>query len=357
LSAPSHRKEGAVDKNDGIGAQGGLTLDYREEDHMFTRTSLLAAVALAAGLAGAAHAQPYPSKTVRVVVPFPAGGGTDILARPLAQKLNEAWGQPVFVDNRAGAGSTIGNTLVARAAPDGYTLLLMSASISVVPAIYRNLPYDTVKDLAAITLLMHTPYVLVVHPSMPTKSVRDLIRLAKSKPGQVIYGSAGAGTITHFTVELFRSMAKIDILHVPFKGGAPSLQALMSGEVQMVMNVMPEVLPHLRAGGRMRPLGVSSAKRMEVTADLPTITEAGVPGFESVVWFVLMAPAGTPPAIIAGINGEVNRILRDPELLGFYRNLGYGPLGGTPEAAGEQVKREIARWAKVAREAGIKPVD
>jgi tripartite-type tricarboxylate transporter receptor subunit TctC len=158
-------------------------------------------------------------------------------------------------------------------------------------------------------------------------------------------------------VELFRSLAKIDILHVPFKGGAPSLQALMSGEVQMVMNVMPEVLPHLRAGGRMRALGVSSAKRMEVTPELPTIAEAGVPGFESVVWFMLLAPAGTPNALIAGINGEVNRILRDPKLLAYYANLGYGPLGGTPEAAREQLTREIARWAKVAKEAGIKPVD
>jgi tripartite-type tricarboxylate transporter receptor subunit TctC len=323
---------------------------------MFTRASLLA-VALGVGFAGAACAQPFPTKAVRVVVPFPAGGGTDILARPLAQKLHDAWGHPVFVDNRAGAGSTIGNTLVARAAPDGYTLLLMSASLSVVPAIYRHLPYDTLKDLAPISLLMHTPYVLVVHPSMPTKSVGELVRLAKSKPGQVIYGSAGAGTITHFTVELFRSLAKIDILHVPFKGGAPSLQALMSGEVQMVMNVMPEVLPHLRAGGRMRALGVSSAKRMELTPELPTIAEAGVPGFESVVWFALLAPAGTPHAVITEINSEVNRILRDPEVLGYYRNLGYGPLGGTPEEAGVHLKREIARWAKVAKEAGIKPVD
>jgi tripartite-type tricarboxylate transporter receptor subunit TctC len=328
------------------------------EDYvMRIRAALVAVVTLAAGLAGAAYGQQFPVKTVRMVVPFPAGGGTDILARPLAQKLHEAWGQPVFVDNRPGAGSTIGNALVARAAPDGYTLLLMSASLSVVPAIYRHLPYDTLKDLAPISLLMHTPYVLVVHPSMPTKSVVELIRLAKQKPGQILYGSAGAGTITHFTVELFRSLAKIDILHVPFKGGAPSLQALMGGEVQMVMNVMPEVLPHLQAGGRMRALGVSSAKRMEMTPDLPTIAEAGVPGFESVVWFALLAPAGTPHNIIAGINGEVNRILRNPELLELYRNLGYGPLGGTPEAAGEQLKREIARWAKVAKEAGIKPVD
>jgi len=324
---------------------------------MRARATLLAVVALAAGLAGAAHAQSFPTKTVRMVVPFPAGGGTDILARPLAQKLHEAWGHPAFVDNRPGAGSTIGNTLVARAAPDGYTLLLMSASLAVVPAIYRKLPYDTVKDLAPISLLMHTPYVLVVHPSMPTKSVGELIRLAKARPGQIIYGSAGAGTITHFTVELFRSLAKIDILHVPFKGGAPSLQALMGGEVQMVMNVMPEVLPHLQAGGRMRALGGSSAKRMEVTPELPTIAEAGVPGFESVVWFALLAPAGTPQAIIAGINADVNRILRNPELLEYYRNLGYAPLGGTPEAAGEQIKREIARWAKVAKEARIKPVD
>jgi len=324
---------------------------------MCTRASLLAVVTLVAGLAGVAHAQPFPAKAVRVVVPFPAGGGTDILARPLAQKLNEAWGQPVYVDNRAGAGSTIGNALVAHAAPDGYTLLLMSASLSVVPAIYRNLPYDTLRDLVPISLLMHTPYVLAVHPSMPTKSVKELIRLAKAKPGQIFYGSAGAGTITHFTVELFKSMAKVDIVHVPFKGGAPSLQALMGGEVQMVMNVMPEVLPHLRAGGRMRGLGVSSAKRMEVASDLPTIAEAGVPGFESVVWFALLAPAGTPDAIIDGINGDVNRILKDPELLGYYRNLGYGPLGGTAAAAGEHLKREIARWAKVGREAGIKPVN
>jgi tripartite-type tricarboxylate transporter receptor subunit TctC len=192
---------------------------------------------------------------------------------------------------------------------------------------------------------------------MPTKSVGELVRLAKARPGQVIYGSAGAGTITHFTVELFRSLAKINILHVPFKGGAPSLQAWMSGEVQMAMNVMPEVLPRLRAGGRMRALGVSSAKRMEVAPELPTIAEAGVPGFESVVWFALLAPAGTPRAIIAGINDEVNRILRDPDLLAFYRNLGYGPLEGTPEAAGAHLEREIARWAKVAKEAGIKPVD
>jgi tripartite-type tricarboxylate transporter receptor subunit TctC len=316
-----------------------------------------ALVATLVALPVAAAAQGYPTKPVKFIVPFPPGGATDISARILGQKLSEMWGQTVVIENRGGAGGGVGAAEAARAAPDGYTLLLMSASLSVVPAIYRHLPYDTLKDLAPISLLMHTPYVLVVHPSMPTKSVGELVRLAKSKPGQVIYGSAGAGTITHFTVELFRSLAKIDILHVPFKGGAPSLQALMSGEVQMVMNVMPEVVPHLRAGGRMRALGVSSAKRMELTPELPTIAEAGVPGFESVVWFALLAPAGTPHAVITEINSEVNRILRDPEVLGYYRNLGYGPLGGTPEEAGVHLKREIARWAKVAKEAGIKPVD
>jgi tripartite-type tricarboxylate transporter receptor subunit TctC len=317
----------------------------------------LAVVASTLCASGAHAADAYPAKPIRLLVGFAAGGANDLVARVLAARMSPRLGQQVVVENRPGAAGNISAQLVARAAPDGYTLLLMSASLSVVPAIYRHLPYDTLKDLAPISLLMHTPYVLVVHPSMPTKSVGELVRLAKSKPGQVIYGSAGAGTITHFTVELFRSLAKIDILHVPFKGGAPSLQALMSGEVQMVMNVMPEVVPHLRAGGRMRALGVSSAKRMELTPELPTIAEAGVPGFESVVWFALLAPAGTPHAVITEINSEVNRILRDPEVLGYYRNLGYGPLGGTPEEAGVHLKREIARWAKVAKEAGIKPVD
>jgi len=298
----------------------------------------------------------YPTKPIRLINPFTPGGTVDIVARAMAQRLNEAWGQPVIVDNRPGGGTMIGTGMVARAAPDGYTLLTTTGTIAVNVSLYRNLPFDAVKDLTPIALVVQTPSVLGVHPSVPAKSVQELINLARAKPGQVIYASAGAGTSTHLTMEMFKSAAKIDLLHVPYKGGGPAVAALLGGEVHAIFNPPSAILPQARAG-KVRALAVSSIQRVEIAPELPTVAESGVPGFESIIWYAMFAPAGTPRAIIGQINAEVNRILREPDVREHFLKIGMVPTGGTPEALGDYLKLEIARWAKVVKEAGIKPVD
>jgi tripartite-type tricarboxylate transporter receptor subunit TctC len=323
------------------------------------RTSLAAAVALAVVWPAAATAQAtrYPIKPIRLVNPFAPGGPVDLTARAVGQKLSEAWGQPVIVDNRPGAGTTIGTELVTRAAPDGYTLLITSGgTIAVNVSLYRKLSFDPVKDLAPITLVVQTPIVLAVHPSVPAKSVREFVNLAKAKPGQLTYASSGAGTSTHLTMEMFRSLARIDMLHVPYKGGTPAVNAVLGGEVHAIFTPITAILPHARAG-RLRALAVSSAKRVEIAPELPTVAESGMPGFEVIVWYPTFAPAGTPRGIVKQLNAEINRILQQPDVRERFLSNGMLPVSGTPEALGDYLKLEIALWAKVIKEAGVKPFD
>ncbi len=301
------------------------------------------------------HAAEYPTKTIQIINPFPPGAITDIVARIVAQKFNEAWGQPVIVDNRPGGGTTIGSALVARAPSDGYTLLFASISLATTVPLYRSLPYDPVKDFAPIGPVGQSFYVLAVHPSVPVQSWQELVAMAKAKPGQVSYASAGSGTITHLTVELFISHVKIDVLHVPFKGGAPGLLALVSGQVQMIFNPIAEILPHVKAGGKVRTLAVTSPTRAPDLPNVPTLAESGLPGFSVTPRSAIYAPAGTPRATVDKLNAELNRMLREPEVRERLQANGLAPVGGTPAALGDYLKSEIARWAKVVKEAGIKP--
>jgi tripartite-type tricarboxylate transporter receptor subunit TctC len=298
----------------------------------------------------------YPTKPIRVINPFTAGGSVDIVARVVAQKLNEAWGQPAIVDNRPGAGATIGAAMVAHAAPDGYTLLVTTGTMAVNVSLYRKLPFDAVKDFAPVALLVQTPNVLAVHPSVAAKTTQEFISLAKARPGQIIYASSGAGTSTHLTMELFRSMAGVDMLHVAYKGATPAVSALLSGEVQSIFNPITAMLPQARAG-KVRALAVSSSKRVEIAPELPTVAESGVPGFESIVWYACYAPAGTPRAIVAQINAELNRALQRADTREHFMKIGMVPMGGTPQALADYLKVEIARWAKVVKDAGISTVD
>ena len=294
----------------------------------------------------------YPTKPIRIVVPFTPGGSNDLVGRVLSQKFHEAWGQPVIIDNRPGAGSTIGIDLVVRAAPDGYTLLTTSGGIAINVSLYQ-LPFNPIKDLAPVILLAQMPYLLAVNPSLPVKSARDLISLAKAQPGKLVFSSSGAGTSAHLAMEMFRYMANIDLLHVPYKGGNPAVVAVMSGEVQGTFNVITGTLPYTRSG-KLRALGVSSAKRAEVAPDIPTIAESGVPGYEAIAWYNVFAPARTPRPVIERLNGEINRMLQTPDVRERFQALGVAPLGGTPEALGKYLEFEINRWAKLIKETGVK---
>jgi tripartite-type tricarboxylate transporter receptor subunit TctC len=322
------------------------------------RAWLAAAVAIAvSGAAAAAQPLSYPTKPIRLVNPFAPGGPVDIVGRAVAQELNKAWGQPVIVDNRPGAGTTIGAGLVTRAAPDGYTLLVTSVSTAVSVSIYRNLPFDLARDLVPVALVVQSPLVLAVNPSSPATSVQELINLAKAKPGQIIYSSSGAGTISHLAMEMFRSLAKIDtLLHVPYKGGAPSVAAVAGGEVQATFDQLIAIMPQARAG-KVRALAVSSGKRVEIAPELPTFAESGLPGGEVIVWSAIFAPAGTPRGVVNQLNAEINRVLQQPEMRERFLNISMVPVGGTAEAATAYVKLEIARWAKVINEAGVKPIE
>ncbi len=304
---------------------------------------------------GPAAAQPtYPSKPIRVIVPLAPSGSTDIQARIVAQKLTEALGQSVIVDNRPGAGTLIGSNVVAHAAPDGYTLLFASVSLATTVPLYSNMPYDPVKDLSPVGPVGQSFYVLAVHPTLPVRSVQELITLAKAKPKQVSYASAGPGTITHLTVELFLANAGIDLLHVPYKGGAPAILALVSGQVDTIFNPIAEILPHVRAGNKVRTLAVTSPTRVPELPEVPTLVESGLPGCVVTTWSALYAPAGTPRAIIDRLNAEINRMVQQPDTKERFRSVGLVAVGGTPAALGEYLKSEIARWTKVVKDAGIK---
>jgi tripartite-type tricarboxylate transporter receptor subunit TctC len=287
------------------------------------------------------------------VVPQSAGASTDLTARLIGQKLNVVLGQPVIVDNRPGAGSIIGTDLVAKATPDGYTLLVVASSITLNPTLHKDLPFDPVWDLAPITQLSSFPNMLVVHPAVPVKTVKDLIALAKAKPGGINYGSSGTGTGTHLSAELFKYMTGVEMVHVPYKGGGPAVQALLGGQVQLNFATIVSVLPHVR-GGKLRAVAVTTAKRSPSAPDVPTIAESGVPGYDHGPWNGFLAPAKTPRTVIGRLNEEVVRILHTPETRAVFNNEGAEPVGNKPEEFGAIIRDETAKWAKVIRAAGIK---
>ena len=314
--------------------------------------ALLAAFALS--LAGAAVAQDYPNRPVRWVSPWPAGGANDIFSRAIAQKLSDAFGQPVVVDNRAGAAGAIGTEHVAKSAADGYVLTLGSSPThAIAPSLNPALPYDPLRDFAAVTLVAVVPNVLVVNPSLPAKSVRELIALAKAKPGALNFGSAGNGTSQHLSAELFKVLASVDMVHVPYKGTAPALADLLAGQVQLAFDNIPALLPHIQSG-KLRALAVTSAARSQALPDLPTVAETGLPGYDASVWFGVFVPAGTPRPVINRLHGEINKALAAPDLKARMASMGAEVSGMGPDEFREFWRREIPKWAEVVKAANIK---
>jgi len=303
-----------------------------------------------------AHAQaPYPSKPIRIVVPFPAGGTTDILARAVAAKLTETTGQPAVVDNRPGAGGNIGAELVAKSAPDGYTFLMGTVGTHAInPSLYAKMPYDHVKDFAPVILVAGVPNVLVVNPALPVNSVQELIAYIKANPGKVNFASSGSGTSIHLSGELFKTMTGLQLTHVPYKGSAPALQDLVGGQVQIMFDNLPSSLALIK-GGKLKALAVTSAERSSALPDVPTVAESGLPGFEASSWFGLLAPAGTPKEAIAKINGEVAKWLATPEAKEKLASQGaIAAAGLTPEDFQKHIASETTKWAKVVKESGAK---
>jgi tripartite-type tricarboxylate transporter receptor subunit TctC len=310
--------------------------------------------ALALLLAGGAWAQAYPTKSIRLVVPFPAAGTTDILAREVAQRLSVSFGQSVVVDNRPGAAGNIGSDMVAKSAPDGYTLLMGTVGTHAInPSLYAKMPYNHVKDFVPIVLVAGVPNVLEVTPSLPVNSVADLIKLAKEKPGQLNFASSGSGTSIHLSGELFKTMTGVDMMHVPYKGSAPALTDLMGGQVQLMFDNLPSSLAQIKAG-KLRAIAVTSAQRSPALPNIPTIAESGLPGFEASSWFGLLAPAGTPPAIVARVNADVNEWLQTAEAKEKLLAQGAIPAGGTPEQFAAHIRVETEKWAKVVKVSGAK---
>jgi tripartite-type tricarboxylate transporter receptor subunit TctC len=304
--------------------------------------------------AGMAATPDYPTKPIRLVVPFAPGGGTDLTARAIAQRLSDALGKPVVVDNRAGAGGVIGADLVAKATADGYTLVMGTPGpMTINPNLRKNMPYDSLKDFAPITQTTVSPFVLVVHPSVPANSVKELIALAKQKPGALNFGTAGNGSVAHLSAEQFKAMTGVQITHVPYKGSSQSVLDLLAGQVQLVFENLPVVLPHIRSG-KVRALGVGTRTRFALLAEYPTVAEAGVPGYESTTAFGMLAPAKTPKAIIGKLNREVVKILQSAEIRQSFGALGLEPVGNTPEQYAAHLREELARYAKVVAFAGIK---
>jgi tripartite-type tricarboxylate transporter receptor subunit TctC len=301
-----------------------------------------------------ASADSYPGKPIRIVVPYPPGGFNDTLARTLGQKLTEKWGQPVIVDNRPGGGTTIGTNLAAKSAPDGYTLLIVSFAFAVNPALYATLPYDTAKDFVPIVLAAGTPNLLVVNPGLPVKSLKELIALARSRPGKLNYASAGNGSSNHLSMELFKSLAAVDIVHVPYKGSAPAVTDLIGGQVDLMFDNVPNVLQQVKAG-KLRAIAVSSKERSPFVRDLPTVAQSGVPGFDVSVWFGVVAPTGTPQSVIAKLNAEINTILKVAEVTQAFNGQGVETLGGTPAEFSIFLRAQMTKWAKVVEATGARP--
>ncbi len=302
---------------------------------------------------GGAYAQTYPTKPIRLIVPFAPGGGTDIIARLIGIDLTESMGQAVVIDNRGGSGGTVGINLVAKADGDGYTMGLCSLGFAYAPALYAKLPYDSEKDFAPITVVATQPFVFTVHPSLAAANMKELIALAKAKPGQIHFGSGGAGGAAHLGTELLKHITGIDLTHVPYKGTGPALTAMIGGEIQMQMIGVSSVVPHLKSG-RLRVLAVGGAKRSPALPDAPTVIESGIPGYVFDVWYGMLAPAKTPRVIVTRLNTEINRSLKNPTLVQRFAAAGLDAAGGTPEAFEKLIKSEIPKWRKVVAAANIK---
>ena len=315
-------------------------------------TNVLSASALLAA-AGIAAAQTFPTKSIRFIVPFPTGGGADLMSRLLMPKVSEALGQNVVVDNRPGAAGNIGVEMGVQSRPDGYTLIFAySGTVAINPSLYNHMPFSAA-DYVPITWLSLVPQMIVVHPSLPVSNIKELIALGKAKPDQLSYGSAGSGAFNHMAGELFKTMAGIKILHVPYKGGGPASLALLTGEVSMILGEPAGVLSHIRAG-KLRALAVTSARRFPAMPELPTVADTGLPGYEVISWNGVLAPAATPPDVVARLNAEFVKAVRAPDLRDKLLTNGFEPVGSTPEEFGAHIRAETAKWAKVVKATGMK---
>ena len=315
----------------------------------------LAYAVLLLALPASSFAQaPYPTRAVRLVVPFPPGGGTDIISRTVAQRLSETWGQPVIVDNRGGANGIIGTDAAAKAKPDGYTLVVVIATHAINPSLYKKLPYDTAADFVPVTLMAQYPFILTIHPALPAKNVREFIALAKARPGQLSYASSGNGSGPHLGYELFKTTATIDVVHVPYKGAGPANVDLISGQVQSMFNNFLAAMPQIKSG-RLRVLAVTSARRSQVMPELPTLAESGLPGFDVTGWYALLAPAGTPQTIVAKVQADVAAALRVPAVHSRLSSEGAEPVGSTPEQFAKYLGAEVQKWRKVIADSKVTP--
>ena len=316
--------------------------------------AIFAGFALATLGSPSAFPQAYPAKPIRLIVPFPPGGSTDIVARIVALKLGDRLGQQLVVENRGGAGGTIGTEAVAKAPPDGYTLGVASTSThAVAPSVYTKLGYDPVKDFAPISLMAVSPYLLVVHPDVPAKSLPEFVSYAKARPGKLNYASAGTGSTTHLAMEMLKSAAGLYVVHIPYNGNGPAGTAVIGGQVEALFGSLPAVLPHAKSG-RVRPLAVGTPKRSPSLPDVPTVAESGFPGFDASLWLAIMAPAGTPPGVVDRLNKELVAIIGSPEAADALSKAGAEPLTSTPAELGSLVKDGVGKYAQIVKQAGVK---
>jgi tripartite-type tricarboxylate transporter receptor subunit TctC len=328
-------------------------LSFRRPPSVVFATTMAITLAAAAPLSAAAQSA-YPTRSVRIIVPFPPGGGTDIISRTVAQKLSESWNQAVVVDNRGGANGIIGTDAAAKSKPDGYTFVVVIATHAINPSLYRKLPYDSSSDFAPVTLMAQYPFILTTHPSLPAKSVREFISLARTRPGELSYASSGNGSGPHLGFELFKNAAKIDVVHVPYKGAGPANVDLVAGQVHAMFNNFLAAMPQLKAG-KLRVLAVTSGKRSQAMPELATMAESGLPGFDVTGWYALLAPAGTPHASIMKVQGEVADVLKAPAVHSRLAGEGAEPVGSTPEQFAVFLSAEIRKWAKVISDAKVTP--
>lgn len=314
-----------------------------------------AVLAACAGLLScAAFAQSYPAKSIRWIAPFPPGGGTDLISRAVAQKLAEAWGQQVLVDNRPGSGGALGLALATKSPADGYTVVLgQLANVAIAPALYSKLPYDPVRDLSPVTLVLSAPLILIAHPSLPAKNTRELLALARAKPELITFGSPGNGTTGHLAAEMIKSATGVKMTHIPYKGASPAIIDLMGGQIAIYVSTIPPALPLLNSG-RLKALGVTSMRRASLLPDVPTIAESGLPGFEVTNWYGVMLPAGVPKDIVARLHAEIVRILKLPDVQQRFQGEGGEVAPNTPEQFAVFIRNEIAKWGKAVRDSGAK---